>query len=264
VPPDSKYPIVPRFADWQFPHGDLPQCWKQCDIPREADGASIVGWDVSCRITAHREGTQTVHLVPASEVVWFYRNAMHKYTVEADTVDDIRNLLLLRLDLHSIFNARQFAIVPKLPDVQEKPVFVVHALAGNVRSEIVQLYHNVPLQPLTKIGIEFLFARYAWTIIRSANPFLCCGLPRALRVHDGEVYKTKIFSPSQCMELGKPSPSGSTTKTVSEELEEEFEEGLDLGLEALEEVDRRLEALEDEEFDFEACRGRKRRRTSSF
>jgi HNH endonuclease len=272
MPPDPKYAIVPRFADWQFPHGNLPECWKQCEIPRVARalraGTSIVARDVSCRITAHREGTEIAHLVPASEAIWFNRNAMRNYaTVATNTIDDKRNLILLRSDLHSIFDARNFAIVPKLPSVQEKPVFVVHVLASDVSSEIVQLYHNVPLQPLTGIRMEFLFARYAWTIIRSANSFLGVGLPRALRVLDGELYKTQVFSPSQCMELGKPTPSGSTspkkrkaaTNTDQEELEEGFGEGLDL--DALEEVDKRLEALE--EFDFEACRSRKRQRTSS-
>jgi hypothetical protein len=124
--PSDKYPIVPRFADWEFPHDDLPQYWKQCDIPREADapraGASIVGLDGSCRITAHREGTQIAHLVPTSEAVWFNYNTMSKYTVDVDTVNDGRNLILLRSDLHSIFDARNFAVVPKLPHAEEKPL----------------------------------------------------------------------------------------------------------------------------------------------
>jgi hypothetical protein len=100
---------------------------------------------------------------------------------------------------------------------------VVH---GNARSEIVRLYHDVPLQPLTEIAIEFLFARFAWTIIRSASNFLGGGVPRALRVRDVAVYKTQIFSATKCMELGKPSPLGSATlkkrkaatETSSEEL----------------------------------------------
>ena len=158
--------------------------------------------DVSCRITAHREGTQTVHLVPTSEAVWFNHNTMAKYSRDAGTVNDGCNLILLRSDLHSIFEARQFAIVPKLSHA-EKPVFVVHVLLGDAQSEIVQLYHDVPLQPLTEIAIEFLFARFAWTIIRSAHNFLGGGLPRALRVRDGAMYKTQIFSALKCMELGK-------------------------------------------------------------
>jgi hypothetical protein len=188
---------------------------------------------------------------------------MSKYTVDVDTVNDGRNLILLRSDLHSIFDARNFAVVPKLPHAEEKPAFVVHVLLGNTRSEIVQLYHDVALQPLTEIAIEFLFARFAWTIIRSANNFLGSGMPRALRVRDGGVYKTQIFSAPKCMELGKPSPSGSmspkkrkaATETSPEELEEELEEEFEEGLD--------LDGLEDFDFDFGACRGRKRRRTSS-
>jgi hypothetical protein len=148
VPPDSKYAIVPRFADWEFPHDNLPQYWKICVIPSDASayrtGAPIVVRDVSCRITAHVEGTQTTHLVPTSEVIWFNHNRMNTYIKDVDTVDDCRNLILLRSDLHSIFDARRFAVVPKLLDTDEKPAFVIHALVGNARSEIVQLYHDVP------------------------------------------------------------------------------------------------------------------------
>ena len=68
MPPDPQYAIVPRFADWEFPHDNLPQYWKNCVILSNASahrsGASIVGRDVSCRITAHVEGTQIAHLVP--------------------------------------------------------------------------------------------------------------------------------------------------------------------------------------------------------
>jgi hypothetical protein len=199
MPPDPKYAIVPRFADWEFPHDNLPQYWKNCVIPSDASahrtGAPIMVWDVSCRITAHVEGTQTAHLVPTSEAIWFNHNRMNTYIKDVDTVDDCRNLILLRSDLHSIFDARRFAVVPKLPDTDEKPAFVIHALTGNARSEIVQLYHNVPLQPLTEIAIEFLFARFAWTIIRYANSFLNGGVARALRVSDGSVYKTQVFLP---------------------------------------------------------------------
>jgi hypothetical protein len=278
VPPDPKYAVVPRFSDWEFPHDNLPQYWKNCDIPCDADaprsGASIVGRDVSCRITAYREGTHIAHLVPASEAVWFNHNTMSTYALDMATVNDGRNLILLRSDLHNIFDARKFAVVPKFSDAENKLVFVVHALVGNARSEIVQLYHDVPLQPLTEIAIEFLFARFAWTIICSANNFLGGGVPRALRVRDGAVYKTEIFSATECMELGKPSPSGNASPRkrkkasgaspgLEEELEEELEEQSDEGLD-LEGLDERLEELECLDLDFGAYRALKRRRTSSF
>ena len=207
---------------------------------------------------------------------------------DVGTVDDSRNLILLRSDLHSIFDARNFArnfaIVLKPLHALEKPVFVVHALLGRARSEMVQLYHNVPLQPLMDIAVEFLFARFAWTIIRSANNFLGGGVPRALRVRNGEEYKTEIFSAPKCMELGKPIPSGSTspkkrkapTESGSADLEEELEEdseedseeGLDLEVLDkrldLEALDKRLEALEDFDFGLGACQSRKRQRTKHF
>jgi len=244
LPLDPKYPIVPRFADWEFPHDNLPPYWQNCVIPRGPSlpraGSPIV--DVSCRITAHCEGVQTAYFVPTSEAVWFTHNGMTIYTSEVGTVNNSRNMMLLRADLHSIFDARTFAIVPKTAQDQENPTFVVHVVLSDVSSEIVQLYHDVPLQPLTGLAIEFLFARFAWTVIPYANTFLGGGVPRALRVRDGTAYKTQTFSAPKCAELGKPSPSGSTTPkkrkgaTETSAEEEESERELDL-----EKVDKRLE-----------------------
>jgi len=53
-------------------------------------------------------------------------------------------------------------IIPKRPSVgEERPVFVAHTFDNDVSSEVVQLYHNVTLQPLSGIAVEFLFARFA-------------------------------------------------------------------------------------------------------
>ena len=82
----DKYPIVPTFSDWRFPHDELLEYWSKCAIPRipdhEVAGAgagALLSRDVSCRIMAHREGTEIAHLVPVSESGWFIQNQMATY-----------------------------------------------------------------------------------------------------------------------------------------------------------------------------------------
>jgi HNH endonuclease len=69
--------------------------------------------DISCRITTHCNGTQSAYLVPTSEGVWFIDNEMGNYGMRSESINDVGNLILLRSDIHSIFDARTFAIVPK-------------------------------------------------------------------------------------------------------------------------------------------------------
>jgi len=173
----------------------------------------------------------------------------------------------LRADLHSIFEAKKFAIVPKRSaDDSEKPVLVVHAFVGHPHSEIAQLYHNVAPQPLSEIAIEFLFARFGWTIFHLLTVFLNGRVPRILSVCFNEGYFCQTFTAVQCMEMGKTSPSRSVTprkrKPATGTSPEELEDGLEDKIED-ESEDGIEDGLEDGDLDFEARRGRKRRRTSS-
>ena len=65
--------------------------------------------------------------------------------------------------------------------------------------EVVKLYHNVQLQPLYGIKMEFLLARFAWTIFDSVKVFLEQNVPRRLKLkgESGEV-QDKLCSPQEC------------------------------------------------------------------
>jgi|SRR5271170_890106 len=80
-----------------------------------------------------------------------------------------------------------------------------HTFVGEVDSEVIQLYHNVTLKPLSGIAVQFLFARLAWTIFGFLTVFLNRVVQRALRVRDtdGIGYVTKTFSDAQCMEKAR-------------------------------------------------------------
>lgn len=217
-------------------------------MPRSAFPVPV-NRDVSCRITAHREGTQIAHLVPASEQIWFADNNMSRYAMHlrASPIDSGRNSILLRSDLHTLFDAKKFAFVPKRAGVNaERLSFAVHAFVNEVDSEIVQLYHNVVLQPLSELALEFLFARFAWTIFPLVSEFLARGRERVLRVRNKDEYSTETFSAAQCMGMVKQSRSRSASPKKRKPASEPD-----------------AEEILDEDLGFEEGRGRKRRRSSS-
>jgi hypothetical protein len=106
------------------------------------------------------------------------------------------NAILLRAGIHKIFDEKRLLLIPK------NSSFVVHVLARGSTSELVNLYHNVQLQPLTGVAIEYLFARFAWTIFTLSTIFLKQGYTRTLliRGENGKLRKIK-YTGDQCRKL---------------------------------------------------------------
>lgn len=248
----DKYPVVPSFSHWSFPHGKLPPSWVRCAppltasdraLPRTASltDATLVR-DVSCRITNHIEGTEHAHLVPRGEAAWFRQNSMFQYASPprpgTDPLDDSRNALLLRSDVHTLFDQRRFVFVPK------SSVFVVHILPPGSSSELAAMYHNVQLQPLAAVAVEFLLARFAWAIFTQLESFVSQGVSRQVVVDAGDgSIQAKEWSGQRCMNaLSTPkSRSQSPKKRPRDEAPPQEEN----------------DKLDDEE----AARGRKRHRS---
>ncbi|KAF2194705.1 hypothetical protein K469DRAFT_725931 [Zopfia rhizophila CBS 207.26] len=206
----EKYPVVPLFAHWRFPHDNLPESWTSCEpyklpldrqLPRQSSLAeATLARDVSCRVTNHVEGTEHAHLVPRSEERWFSENGMFRYTNQqrpgSEPVDDAQNAILLRSDIHTIFDQKRFAIAPK------SSVLLVHILAPGSSLQLTRLYHNVPLQPLVGVAIQYILARFAWTIFAQSVNFVLQGLKRRLCIYvgDGETSISDL-SGDQCRQL---------------------------------------------------------------
>ncbi|EOD47903.1 hypothetical protein UCRNP2_5350 [Neofusicoccum parvum UCRNP2] len=213
VPLDPPYPVCPRFSDWRFPHHRLPPSWAALSVDvdlvplRSQLSAAISARDGTCRISAHGEGVELAHLVPRSEDEWFHRNGMGQYISDpscaaASAIDDPANILLLRADIHYIFDRRRFVLVPRPHAVDDSSVPAVHVLAPS--PELVALYHNVPLQPLRGVAAEFLFARFAWSIFPYLQTFLSARADRRLVVPD--VPNARLFTAAECTKLVYPEP----------------------------------------------------------
>ncbi|KAI1149838.1 hypothetical protein F4825DRAFT_429013 [Nemania diffusa] len=169
---EEKYAVVPSFGHWLFPHNDLPPVWQGLvndlpDLPLDTDAQQATRVrDRSCRITGFFEATEAAHLVPREAAAWFEANNMERYCRvpnRTDPIDDDANMMLIRRDLHSMFDRQRFALVPK----SQHPCPIVHVLIPGGFGELQALYHNRPLQPSpTSSGVcsEFLFARFAWAI----------------------------------------------------------------------------------------------------
>lgn len=239
------YPIVPTFHHWEFPHYLLPSPWNALDIaaPQHTQTfalsslyPALVFRDSSCPMSGCKEGTQAAHICPRGEVEWFRRNQMSQYNLNPlmsgnQALDDTSNALLLRADLHSQFDALKFIFVPKASPAMPgagpgpgpstpRPQYVTHLLLPS--DELGILYHNTLLRPINDVSTSFLFARFAWSIFRFVEPFLCGGVARNL-IGTGICAETrgKLFSGAECKQLTKAVRSRSESPSKKHRLQED-------------------------------------------
>lgn len=143
-----------------------------------------------CRVTGYGDAVDKAHIVPDMESQWFDWNYMSRYIhnhllEEGETLLDIRNLILLRSDVHRVFDGQILAFVPKsagqAADSSEPtalPSLVTHFLGPT--SALHRLYHNITLHELSDVCPEFLFARFAWSLFPLLTNFLSTRSTRAL------------------------------------------------------------------------------------
>ena len=107
-------------------------------------------------------------------------------------VDNSKNGLLLRSDIHTIFDQKHFVIVPKGDSL------VVHVVAPVPTSELVRLYYNVELQPLSGMSISCFLARFARTVFVQAMDFVLQEQERLLVMYEDGKIVSKVFSGKDC------------------------------------------------------------------
>ncbi|KAK0749644.1 hypothetical protein B0T18DRAFT_112286 [Schizothecium vesticola] len=87
-------------------------------------------------------------------------------------IDDQRNMVSLRKDVHSLLDQRRLALVAKRTPDDGAPQLVLHLLIPKGSSQLVHLYHNRLPHAITGVALEFLFARFAWSVFADENiPF---------------------------------------------------------------------------------------------
>ncbi|KAH7019562.1 hypothetical protein EDB80DRAFT_600943 [Ilyonectria destructans] len=167
--PRYRYPVVPSFQDWRFPHESMPHCWPSpvCRRPSTTK---------RCAVTGHSFAVLDVLAIPKADQEWFNINGMRYYDENAFGLGYSRNRMHVRADLLQAFNEDLFIIVPK-PRRVESPEYVVHAITGN-DPEFCALYHNRPVVNVDNVSRQFLLARFARTVLPLANAFIVAGTHR--------------------------------------------------------------------------------------
>ena len=221
-----RYPIVPSFQHWSYPHDGFPEQWSAMrpisissfdaeKVPPPASGVTdyVNNRDRWCVISKYRDNPQRAHLCPRSETTWFQENRMEQYNVWAElepAVDDIANSFLLRSDLHTAFDKyKKFVITPK------QSQWAVHFLEPTL--DFGSLYHNTPIALAPSISPNFLLVRFAWAILPRLGAFLKTNSSKLLKLRvkkeDGMAEEVKSLTKNELSNLldseraRTPSPS---------------------------------------------------------
>ncbi|KLU90702.1 hypothetical protein MAPG_10554 [Magnaporthiopsis poae ATCC 64411] len=189
--PTNKYPVVPTFDHWEFPHDKLPTPWNNlCIEPYSPPATSSLtltdgkvaarARDVRCQISGHFDAVESAHLVPVGDGNWFIQNDMIRYCqnqVATVSVNDVQNFVVLRRDLHHLLDTRRLFFNAKATspsDTTSAAACLVVQVTGTYSSaDLVAMYHNRALQPSVRgVPVELLFARLAWTLFTDTHmPF---------------------------------------------------------------------------------------------
>lgn len=167
---EEPYPVVASFQDWACPgQHQIPATWPY--LTRNYDPSP--GQEV-CGITRYRTPLEGAHLVPKEQGYWYILNGMsaHSSYSFAD-INHGANIVPLRKDIHSLFDARAFGIVPK------NGVYVSHIFSQKA-DQYWPDYHHVRVTSLDKEARSYLFARFAWTILFHVKKFVTANESRII------------------------------------------------------------------------------------
>ena len=146
------------------PHHGMPAHWS-CQLRKDLGTDTSPPQADRCCMTKSSLSLETAHIIPTnpSDLKWFDTNIMGQYA----GVSSQSNTIRLRVDVNQVFDRKpQFAIIPKYGKL------VAHVFNADDVMEAVQLYHNVPLEPLSGKQIRFFLARMAWTVFPHLDLFL--------------------------------------------------------------------------------------------
>lgn len=210
---DLPYAVVPTFQQWRFPHEKLPELWTRIAPPPPKPVTSVHYTpsnlsnalrerDGSCRVSGWVDGAQVAHLCPKQADRWWRRNGMARYNMSSSSnSNDPANTLLLRADLHALFDRAMFVFVPRVMADSENAQLGFHLLEPAENLEVS--YHGHVLQAV-RACTEMLFARFAWAILPLIKPFLMGEQRRrviTMAENSASTDKDGFVSPEGCASL---------------------------------------------------------------
>jgi hypothetical protein len=183
-PDPLNYPICPRFADWSFPHGDLPPTWpaerdttKDRCVPPSEQAYTVAHIDRGCVVTADVDHTECAYIVPEAQWSWYLGEGMRKYAEghngDRAALDVLTNRVTLRPDVCASFNALQWAFVYKLDRWVAHFVGVTNTLGPQHHQRKVRLAAAAAAEGAPgRLAPQLLLARFALTILKQVGRFV--------------------------------------------------------------------------------------------
>jgi hypothetical protein len=218
------YPVVLSFDHFTCP-GALPPSWSTLSLAIGPSRSERVGdRDGTCRITSWGLPVEIAHIVPLAESEWWRRNRMALFARRPEVSSEtncVENALLLREDVHTLWDRQKFCIVPKAGR------WVAHVIDNATTRELEETYHNIPLQPLLQVCPTYLLARFALCIFSAKPVFIKLALRprRVVKVDENNQKSVQTLPSSPCrLELERPrlqrqcssrTPSKSTSRSPS-------------------------------------------------
>jgi hypothetical protein len=205
------YAVVLSFDHFTCP-AVLPPSWS---TPSLAIGPSrserVPDRDETCRITSWGIPLEIAHIIPLAESEWWRRNRMALFARRPEASSEtncVENAILLREDVHTLWDRHKFCIVPKAGR------WVVHVIDNATTRELEETFHNLPLQPLLQVSPSYLLARFALCIFAAKPAFIKLALrPRRVVKVDGNNQKSiQTLASSQCrLELKRSKPQSQSS-----------------------------------------------------
>ena len=200
------HPAVLSFDHFTCP-AVLPPSWStpSLDIgPSRSE--RVTDRDETCRITSWSIPLEIAHIVPLAESEWWRRNRMALVARRPEASSEtncVENALLLREDVHTLWDRHKFCIIPKAGR------WAVHVIDNATTRELEVAYHNIPLQPLLQVSPTYLLVRFALGIFVAKPAFIKLALRprRVVKVDENNQKSIQTLSSSQCrLELKRPKP----------------------------------------------------------
>ncbi|KAI1115555.1 hypothetical protein F5Y14DRAFT_115878 [Nemania sp. NC0429] len=208
--PENRYPVVPNFHHWRFPHDALPDPWARLcraglgdeDHVTDASGAEGSGpAGNGPRSMNYFKNTCLAGVAPFSHRLWLERNKMERYSglqgVDGRIMDQT-NISPLRHGINANFHKCSVELDPQ---IRPKRRYELHPLL-NLSAIVIQggstLQDGPWLLPGVHIRSEHLFARFAFNILSRDNYRFLSGAGKySVRLFDietGEQYTAELHS----------------------------------------------------------------------
>ncbi|KUI63042.1 hypothetical protein VP1G_10168 [Cytospora mali] len=123
-----------------------------------------------CVLSNNSWSVHKSHLVSSAQATWFQANSMRRYGDGQRFINDDRNILPMRHDLHTLWDAHIFALVPKQGEFVAHVLTIPKPAVGEFASE----WHNMPVQmgALDGVGKAYIFAKFAQAMFMLLKPFV--------------------------------------------------------------------------------------------